>query len=241
MSLSNFDTPMNGRSNSNLPPTGSTMAVAWKLVDIGTNLNTRYEPRRQIVIGWLLYDKDGRPQQKTSEYYQEVYSFCPWTLGKSGNNSSRLRKIVEVLIQDKLPFTREKFNLSTILGLGAILDIEYDQSRDGNPFATYVSMKKLGADVSPPPLPDEPLAYLISESHCVIPDWVPKFLADMIRMSAEWQGLKVPASRPAVASKTKDVAEFRPARDATIDGRETPPVRTRPLAEDYNESPDIPF
>lgn len=241
MTSFNFDTPMNGRSTLNLPPTGSTVAVAWKLVDIGTNLNTRYEPRRQIVIGWLLYNKDGQPQRKTNEYYQEVYSFCPWTLGKSGNNSSRLRRIVETLIQDKLPFSAEKFNLSSILGLGAILDIEYGQSRDGNPFATYDSVKKLGADVVAPELPEEPLTFLISETRCDIPGWIPKFLADMIRMSAEWQGLEVPASKAQVVSRAKEVAGFRPARDATIDGRDTPPVRTKQPVEDYDDESDIPF
>lgn len=241
MSSFNFDTPMNGRSTPNLPPVGPTIAVAWKLVDIGTNLNTRYQPRRQIVIGWLLYDKDGNPQQKSEDYFQEVFSFCPWTLGKSGNNSSRLRRIVEILIQDKLPFTREKFNLSAILGLGAVLDIEYKDSRDGNVFATYCSMKKLGTGVGSPPLPDAPSSFLISGTRCDIPEWVPKFLADMIRTSAEWQGLEIPASLPPVASETRNAHEFRPARETTIGGQDTPPVRTKIPSEDYEETADIPF
>lgn len=247
-----FSTPMNGRAQSELPPKGSTKAIVNKLVDIGTNLNTRFEPSRQIVIGWILYGKDNKPMIRSNGYYQEVYSFCPWTLGKAAGNPSRLRRIVEGLIRDELPFTGDRYDLTEILGLGAMVNLTYGTSSTGKPFATFRTMNPLFSNDDLPDLPEPPKAFLISENHCEIPDWIPVFLVTIIQRSAEWQGLAIPPRKP----KMKQSFGNRPFRQSATEneGRESLPSdsgksngfvasteENEEAEDDYGHTEDIPF
>jgi len=129
-------------------PEGNHVAVCCGIVDLGTQYSEKYEKsQRKVMIEWEIVGdtkSDGTPY-----YVNREYSF-------SMNQKADLRNDLESW--RGVQFTKEdfgKFELSNILGVGCMMNVNHEQSGD-KVYPKVVSIARMPKTMPSPPLVAKP-------------------------------------------------------------------------------------
>lgn len=151
--------PQNTGGEFETPPSGTHVAVCYRIVDLGTQ-QTDYQGQikhqRKVMLSWELPDEkmaDGRPFTIHQRY----------TL--SSNEKSRLRQDLESWRGAKFTdadFGPGGFDIRKILGVGCLLSIIHD-NKQGKTYANISALSRLPKTMVAPP-PTNPKVYFSLDS-----------------------------------------------------------------------------
>lgn len=211
----NLRTSYNETSAFELPDPVAYKACISGIYDIGTRLDSPFEPKRQVVLIFELFDDDCVPATDSSGRQYTIPVYYNATLGKNKSGQvSKLRSVIEKLsgkMTDNIDF-----NLEVLIGLPCRVQIVHGTKSNGNPKADIDSVMALGGKEKTPKIRQKTGCFMISGTRCSIPDWVPPWIQRMIQASAEWQGaaiphgnqnspIRKPQSRPGLSNTGTDV------------------------------------
>ncbi len=151
--MSFFMPPVPDSGEFELAPQGSTVAVCYRVIDLGTQ-QTNFGAKHQILISWELPDelmKDGRPFSIGKKY---TYS---------SHEKSALRRDLESW--RGMPFKNEEienFDISKLIGAGCMIGIIHKET-DRSTFANVDAILRLPRGVKPPSLRNEPVCLNLAE------------------------------------------------------------------------------
>lgn len=182
-------TPEEEFRNSGLPEPGEHIGVLVGIYDIGTSTTSPYEPRREAILVWELFDGK-RTRMDAFGKPVTMFRFTGTTLGPK----TWLRSYVEASARVRLD-KGQAFNLDALLGSAARLTVEPTEKRDGKTGVkvTAVSPVAFGKRFS---TVSDQVSFDISRPSCMIPRGTPPYIAKKIQSSYEYQGLQVPERRP---------------------------------------------
>jgi hypothetical protein len=188
-------------------PAGTHLAVCNRVVDLGTQ-ETAFGSKHQIMLGWETAEEkmsDGRPYTISRRY------------GLSTDRRSNFRADLEGML--RRPLTSEDFgklDLSTLLGLAALLQIKHDV-RETRTFANVTN-------VVPPPK-GTPARLSANGAICfnfepfdrsafeALPAWI----QDVIRRSPEYLAATRAASGQAGSTAQRLRAALGKGKDVDLD------------------------
>jgi hypothetical protein len=188
-----------------LPPAGTHLAVAYRVIDLGTQktvYNGKEKEAHKIMISWELpeeYTKDGRPFSISQRY--------TWSM----NEKATLRKHLEAwrgkafTVDD---FGPKGFNIKNIIGKGCLLTITHTEKSEKQ-FANITAVSKLMKRMEAPQPTNKP-TYL-----WLTPDlWEP---TTFFELSQGLQGVVMKSPEYAKLSGNDPPADDTPMHDAIPD------------------------
>lgn len=183
------------RDPSQLVPAGAHFAICVFVVDVGIQPGGKFDPQRQVYLGWELpdlgprkwKDKDGNEHQGP----QMIGNFYTLSLG----GKAKLRGVLESW--RGLQFTEEEvkgFNIAVVLGKPCMLNVMHNTASSGQTYANVNVVMK--AQAGPPRKPQSLLVeYSVDTPNQQLFDQLPKFLRDRITNRIK------PAAAPAQAAQ----------------------------------------
>lgn len=133
------------RDPSQLVPAGGHIAICTKVVDVGVQPGGKFDPQRQVYIGWELpnlplrkwKDKDGNEHQGP----QGIGNFYTLSLGAK----AKLRGVLESWRGKAFSEEEVKgFNIAVILGRVCMLNVVHNTAANGQTYAN------VGVVMAPP-------------------------------------------------------------------------------------------
>lgn len=168
-------------------PTGTHIAICFRIVDIGTQPNTGYGEKHKLVINWELpheriqYDGKDAPM-----VLSKIYSL-------SLNKKASLRKdLVAWRGRDFTAAELEGFELKAILGKACQVTVTHNE--EGR--AKVDSVVGLPKGMNPGEPANPLVEYSIDEGKNRTLDALPEWLRKMCNACLEWQGTKETVSEP---------------------------------------------
>jgi hypothetical protein len=165
-----------------LPPAGSHLARCFSFIDLGTQKFTtsgETKEAEQCILSWELAKQmsDGRPYTITERYTK---------------NLNEKAKLGQILVSWRTkPFNLEErkgWDIRMILGRACLLTIVHVQ-KGLKTFAGVTSVVPVPDGLTPPPLSNEVVSF-------VIPEWtaekfskVPKYYQEIIKKSPEYESV----------------------------------------------------
>lgn len=160
-----------GGSDFELTPSGAFPARCYAVVDLGmqkTEWNGKINVRRKVRISWELPTElmeDGRPFSVSQQY----------TLSLS--EKARLRKDLQSWRSRSFTETElEGFDLFTVLGVPALVNVIHNKGGDGRTYANVSSISPLPRGMECPPAVNDTLRFSLDdytpEAYEALPDWL---------------------------------------------------------------------
>jgi hypothetical protein len=134
-----------------LCPAGTHFALCYRLIDLGSQMNSYNKVQRKIMLSWEFPNelmKDGRPFSIHKQYSLKLHE------------KSVLRKDLESW-RGK-PFTAEElkgFDVSNLLGKICFIGVVHNEGKDGNTYANISSILKVAKGMEAPS-PSNPVVQL---------------------------------------------------------------------------------
>lgn len=213
-------------------PEGVYMAVAYSIIDLGTQHNKYYDKDiRQVLITWELPECRGEFEREGEMVNLPRVISQKYTL--SLHMKAQLRKDLEAW--RGAAFTKDEldgFDLKNVLGASCQLQVIHNDSKDGT--KTYANIKALMALPKgvKRPVAENPLLWFSFEEALTeeLPEAIPDWICEVIHESAEWKERKF-------ASDQIPKQEL-PDDDIPMSG---PPAGIDPASGEPEEEEDFPF
>jgi len=181
-----------GSDNFEPVPSGAWQAVCIAVVDLGTQLNPLYNKEiYKVLVMWEFPEhqvdvsREGEPEKSMPMVISKMYRL-------SLHQKANLRQDLEAWRQK--PFSEEElqgFNLSKLIGVNANLQIVHVKKQTSSGEKTYANinaiMGLMKGQVKIDP-EHNTIMYEI-DSGDPVPDDLPDWIANMVRMSPEYQQL----------------------------------------------------
>jgi hypothetical protein len=164
-------------------PAGNHLAVCYKLIDLGTQYNDRYNTsRRQVFIGWELPNElvevDGKQRPAAvGKFYTNVIA-----------EKSNLKNDLESWRGQA--FTKDQgtsFDLTAILGKPCMLNIIHVPKQDGNIKAVVSSIARVPKEVPNPEPVNDPIVFTLENFDQEVFNNLGKGLQETIMRSEEYR------------------------------------------------------
>lgn len=189
-------------------PQGVHNAICYAMYDLGTQ-HTEYKGEakqtHQVLLMWevpserIEIEKDGQ-KVNMPRVISKKYTL---SLGEKAN----LRRDLQGW--RGRAFTAEElanFDITKILGVSCMIQVLHTVAKNGNTYANITSIMPLMKG-APSVINESPLRfYSIPDHGGSIPEGTPKWVAEMIRASIEWESI-TPASEPVSASTLAESEE----------------------------------
>lgn len=165
---------------------GTFLAVCGVLVDLGTQLNKKYNRfQPKVLIGWEIPEQtytDENGDQKP----RMVYSRYTGNL----NEGSNLRRDLALwrgrdFTQDEL----DEFKLQNIVGKSCFITIIHNEYNDRT-YANVAGIMALPKGVKPVELSEPALVFDIDDLSESAVEQLPKWIGDIVKQSEEWKHMK---------------------------------------------------
>lgn len=176
------------RKEFSLPPAGSHHVNIIRIIDLGTQHETykgkpKTNPKILIVFEYMKKFREDGKNEAISQEYSAV-------LGEKANFQKAFKTLKAEL------FTSKEFDISPLLGVACLINVEHSISQNGKEYAKVASVA--------PPIEDVPLVAPVSVPKIFDlsePDWelfaeFSDFLKDKIRKSPEYAALDLPENAP---------------------------------------------
>jgi hypothetical protein len=194
--------PLENSQEFELTPSGSHVAVSYRVIDLGTQLveyKGERKQQRKIMLSWELCDefmKEGKNEGLPFSIHKR-YTF-------SSHEKSTLRKDLESW-RGK-PFTTDdfgKFDIGVLIGIGCMLSVVHAE-RNGKTYANISSIMRLPKGIAAK-TPVNPTVYFSLDSFDqLVFDELSDSLKTIIMASPEYQKIKGGYNSPNVSDDHDD-------------------------------------
>lgn len=177
-----------GGGDYEIAPSGNHLAIAYLLVDIGTQ-DTPFGTKQQLLLGWELCREimeDGRPFGLSSFYTRSLSA-----------KSNLHRDLVSWRGREFTTQELEGFDLENILGKPCLLNVVHDTNEQQRTRAKVAGVTKLPKGTEVPEQLNPSVVYHIEDKAGGAFDNLPEWIQGKIKDSQEWRGIEAPAPEAA--------------------------------------------